>query len=167
MMVPQDIADLLWNCDASKIDIERDTKTVIMAVVRLGDFDQIKWLFSQYGWDVVKRVIGEDYFGARSLPVSVRAFWGNLFWPSQPPPELTGRAKPWHQTRTSTMIDQQAVLAVRRRLRTAMSQTGLSQKAFASLLSTSQPRLSSYLSGKVVPSAVFVQKAELLAAKLS
>ena len=60
-----------------------------MAVIRLGSWDQVEWLFSHYGWGKVEQVVGEDYFGNRSLPVSVRAFWGNLFWPELPPPELT------------------------------------------------------------------------------
>ena len=53
-----------------------------------------------------------------------------------------------------------------RRLRVALVSTGLSRKAFASLLGTSQPRLSSYLSGKVTPSASFLIEAELVAKAL-
>ncbi|MGC8627827.1 MAG: DUF6922 domain-containing protein [Acidimicrobiales bacterium] len=91
MALRQDIADLLWSYGAHEIDLEADAKIVIMCVVRLGNWDQVRWLFSHYGWDKVKQVIGEDYFGARSLPVSVRAFWGSLFWPQSPPPELADK----------------------------------------------------------------------------
>lgn len=165
MSLPKDIAELLWSHDASKVDPERDVKAIVMAVVRLGDLDQMKWLFSRYGWATVERVVGEDYFGPRSLPVSVRAFWGNLFWPDRPPPELTDKAERWRPTR-SPAIEEQAASEVRRRLKGALARAGLSQRAFASLLGTSQPRLSSYLSGKVAPSAVLLEKAELIAAAL-
>ena len=162
MTLPRDIADLLWSYDAQKIDLEADAKIVIMCVVRLGNWDQVEWLFSHYGWDKVKQVIGEDYFGTRSLPVSVRAFWGNLFWPDLPPPELADTRERWRPTRSQS-IEQQAAMEVRQRLEKALGRSGLSQKAFASLLGTSQPRLSSYLSGKVTPSATFVVRAELVA----
>jgi len=161
MNLPEGIADLLWSYDATKVDPGRDASTIILAVLRLGEFDQIRWLFSQYGWEKVKDVIAKDYFGVRSLPVSVRAFWGNLFWPDDPPPELADDAERWRQTRIT--LDEQASLTVRQRLRNALSRSGLTQEAFAKLLGTSQSRLSSYLSGKVQPSAVFVEKAELLA----
>jgi len=162
--LPRDIAELLWSYDASKVDPGKDARIVIMSVARLGSWDQIEWLFSHYGWDEVKRVIGEDYFGPRSLPVSVRAFWGNLFWPELPPPELADKMERWRQTRT---IERQAATGVRQRLEDALRCSGLSQSAFASLLGTSQPRLSSYLSGKVTPSATFLLRAELVAKALS
>ena len=63
----------------------------------------------------------------------------------------------------SQTIGRRAAGEVCRRLRVALVSTGLSRKAFASLLGTSQPRLSSYLSGKVTPSASFLIEAELVA----
>jgi predicted XRE-type DNA-binding protein len=157
--LPGDIVDLLWSYDQRKIDAAKDAKIVIMCVVRLGNWDQVKWLFSTYGWGTVKAAIEEDYFGARTLPVSVRAFWGNLFWPQSPPPELTDKRERWRSTRQRS-IEQQDTVEVRQRLSQALANCGLTQKEFALLLGTSQSRLSTYLSGKVTPSATFLVRAE-------
>ena len=54
---------------------------------------------------------------------------------------------------------------VQRRLRQSFRATGFSQQRFADELGTSQPRLSTYLSGKVVPSASLLEHAEVIAAR--
>lgn len=53
--------------------------------------------------------------------------------------------------------------AVVHRLRTTLAQSGLSRTDFAHRLGTSPSRLSTYLNGKVVPSAVILHRAECLA----
>ncbi|MGC8463648.1 MAG: hypothetical protein ACP5P9_08275 [Acidimicrobiales bacterium] len=40
-----------------------------------------------YGRDVVIGVIERDYFGMRTLPLSVRNFWVCVFWPDSLPSE--------------------------------------------------------------------------------
>ena len=60
MTLRQDIAELLWSHDASRIDTDKDARTVIMAIIRLGSWDQVEWLFSHYGWGKVEQVVGED-----------------------------------------------------------------------------------------------------------
>jgi len=115
--------------------------------------------------DAVQRIIEKDSFGARTLPVSIRTFWGNVFWPELPPPELTDRLERWRPTRPQTTRDS-ARKEVARRLREVVAASGLSQQSFAALLGTSQPRLSSYLTGKVVPSATLFVRAERLGSSL-
>jgi transcriptional regulator with XRE-family HTH domain len=51
-------------------------------------------------------------------------------------------------------------------LRSALTDTGLTQEAFARLLGTSRPRLSAYLSGRTIPSAALYQRALRTAAGL-
>lgn len=165
MSLPPAIAELLWSYDPSRIDPDVDIEVVVAAVLRLGSWDQIKWLFSHYGRSRVVSVIEEDYFGCRSLPVSIRAFWGKVFWPGSPPPELIDPRERWRPTR-SRVIEDRVGVEVRRRLEAALTSSGLTQKGFARLLGTSQPRLSSYLSGKVVPSAAFLVRAEHVADSL-
>ncbi len=99
MTLPDTIADLLWSYDSKSVDPQVNAKAVVMAVLRLGTWDQIRWLFSYYGFDTVQQIIKDDYFGARNLPVSIRAFWGNVFWPASPPPELSDRRERWRPTR--------------------------------------------------------------------
>lgn len=159
--IPADIADLIWNYDGGQ---EVASKPVIFSVLRLGTWDQIKWMFSFYGRGRVKAVIEQDFFGDRSLPVSVRAFWGNVFWPDNPPPELAEPMERWRPTRSKKMDE---MAAVRERLGAALKVSGLSQSSFAALLGTSQPRLSSYLSGKVTPSAALLLRAERLGRSLA
>jgi hypothetical protein len=100
--LPDTIADLLWSYDSKRVDPQVNAKAVVMAVLRLGTWDQIRWLFSYYGFDTVQQIIKDDYFGARNLPVSIRAFWGNVFWPTSPPPELSDRRERWRPTRPRT-----------------------------------------------------------------
>lgn len=56
---------------------------------------------------------------------------------------------------------------VARRLRAAVEASGLSQAAFAARLGTSPSRLSTYLSGKVVPAATVLVRAEALQHRLA
>lgn len=165
MTIPDAVADLLWSYDTNRVDPESDPELVVMAVLRLGTWDQIRWLFSNYGMDAVRQVIEKDYFGARTLPVSIRAFWGNVFWPESPPPELTDRMERWRSTRSQTMRAS-ARVEVAQRLRAVVAASGLSQQAFARLLGTSQPRLSSYLTGRVVPSATLLIRAERIGSSI-
>jgi len=51
-------------------------------------------------------------------------------------------------------------------LRSALTDAGLTQGAFARLLGTSRPRLSAYLSGRTIPSAALYQRALRTAAGL-
>jgi hypothetical protein len=97
--LPDDIAELLWSYDPDKVDRQADAEIVVMAVLRLGSWEQIRWLFSYYGMDDVRRIIEKDYFGYRTLPVSIRVFWGTVFWPDSPPPELADSREQWRQTR--------------------------------------------------------------------
>lgn len=165
MTLPDAVADLLWSYDADNVDPNVNVETVVMAVLRLGTWDQVRWLFSYYGSDVVQQSIEKDYFGPRTLPVSIRAFWGNLFWPETPPPELTDHRERWRPTRTQA-ASPSARAEVAQRIREAVATSGLSQHAFATLLGTSQPRLSSYLTGTVVPSAALLVRAERLGSSL-
>jgi len=56
---------------------------------------------------------------------------------------------------------------VARRVREAVERSGLTQAQFAHRLGTSAPRLSTYATGKVVPSAVMLDRIEHLADRAS
>jgi hypothetical protein len=155
--LPDDIAALLWNYDAADPDLADGV--VIMAVLRLGTWEQITWAFTAFGRDAVVGTIERDYFGMRTLPLSVRNFWGVVFWPDSPPPEYGDGRERWRPTRR--VFDPAA--AVAERMAAAVAATGLTQAQFAALLGTSQSRLSSYITGAVMPSARILVAAEHLA----
>ncbi len=60
-------------------------------------------------------------------------------------------------------VEQSAREEVRRRLSVLVAESGLTAAEFAARLGTSPSRLSTYLSGKVVPSAALVVRAERIA----
>jgi DNA-binding transcriptional regulator YiaG len=60
--------------------------------------------------------------------------------------------------------DESARAEVRRRLRNLVESSGLTAGEFAQRLGTSPSRLSTYLSGRVVPSAALVVRSEIVAA---
>lgn len=60
--------------------------------------------------------------------------------------------------------EQKERAAVAARMRDCLQRSGLSRAGFAARLGTSQSRLSTYLNGKVVPSAVMMIRAEEAAA---
>lgn len=155
--LPDDVAALVWNYDTADPGISDEV--VVMAVLRVGTWDQIKWAFATYGRDFVVGVIERDYFGMRTLPLSVRNFWGCVFWPESPPPEYADPKERWRPTRQP--FDPAATVAGR--MAAALASTGLSQRQFAALLGTSQARLSSYINGRVMPSAKLLVTAEHLA----
>ena len=156
MNLPPDIAEFAWNYDTDDPDLSPDT--VIMAILRIGTWDQIEWAFSAFGRDAVVGVIERDYFGPRSLPLSVRRLWGVVFWPDSPPPEDLDPQERWRPTREAF----DPAVEVAQRVAAAVAASGLTQAEFASLLGTSQPRLSSYVTGKVVPLSTFLVAAEHL-----
>ena len=165
MTIPDAVVELLWSYEADRVDPKANPEIVVMAVLRLGTWDQIRWLFSYYGTHAVEQVIEKDYFWDRTLPVSIRTFWGNIFWPESPPPELADSRERWRPSRSQT-TQASARLEVAQRLQRAVENSGLSQQAFATLLGTSQSRLSSYVTGKVVPSAALLMRAERLGRSL-
>lgn len=102
MTTSEHLRALVWNYDPSVAGGATDT-TVILAVLRVGTWDQIMSAFAHFGKDAVVSVIEKDYFGDRTLPVSVRAFWGNVFWPGSPPPEVADPLQRWRPTRSQRM----------------------------------------------------------------
>lgn len=68
-------------------------------------------------------------------------------------------------THARAAAEQAAKDEVRRRLSALVSESGLTAAEFAARLGTSRSRMSTYLSGKVVPSAALLVRAEGVAAR--
>ena len=62
-MVPENFKPLLWSYDFSKIDAERDKKTIIINTINYGDLPHWRWLIAVYGKEGVSAVL-------KSLPAT-------------------------------------------------------------------------------------------------
>ncbi len=125
-----EVGSCLANYHLDRIDFERHSALVILAVLHHGSWEQWLALFRFYGrkrvGDVFRagcrkmhlernatwgfafgdRCFGpfcdslrEDFFGNRSLPVTIRNYWGLMFCPGVPVPELADRMEYWRPTR--------------------------------------------------------------------
>ncbi|MGH9066800.1 MAG: DUF6922 domain-containing protein [Acidimicrobiales bacterium] len=94
------IAGLFQNYRFEKVDLDRHSELVILTVLRLGSWAQILATAHYYGRARLEEVVRKDFFGNRTLPASVRAFWGNIFFPGVPLPEQVDPMEHWRQTRT-------------------------------------------------------------------
>jgi len=79
MKLPEDLKPLFRNYDFDTLDTEKHKKLIIKTVLVRGEWEQIEWLFEFYGFDGVKEVFLEDFYGIRELPDPVICLWGLLF----------------------------------------------------------------------------------------
>jgi|GEM_PF-6496081 len=163
MKMRKDISDLVWNYIP---DSTPPMNAVMFCTLRVGSWEQIKWLFAYYGKDVVLDYIKTDYFGNRTLPNSVLELWALAFWPQDIREEFNERLHNRKPTISDEMKNKWST-EVAKQLREAIDNSGLTQQAFSKIVGTSQPRLSSYLNGKVSPSAEFLLRAKSISNILS
>lgn len=62
-MIPPSVKTVLWSYDYSKLDLNKDKKTIISQVLNLGSEEAISWLFNTYGKEEIINV-------ASTIPVS-------------------------------------------------------------------------------------------------
>lgn len=55
-LTPQSVKAVLWSYDLKTIEVQRDKKIIISQVLNFGSEEAIKWLFKQYGFEVVEQV---------------------------------------------------------------------------------------------------------------
>ena len=55
--IPEFVAPSLWSYDIKKLNIEEDKELIITQVLNYGDERRIKWLYSVYTEDDIKRVV--------------------------------------------------------------------------------------------------------------
>lgn len=72
--------------EPSSIDLDRHAGLIIRTVLASGTWEQVLWLFREYGWERVKEVVLADHHGLRTLPEPTRRLWLAVFSePGQPP----------------------------------------------------------------------------------
>lgn len=79
MRLPGFLAPLFHNYNFEAIDGQKNYKFVIKTVLTYGDWEQIEWLFEEYGAQRVGEVFKDDYYGLRTLPASSRKLWEIAF----------------------------------------------------------------------------------------
>ncbi|HEY4509923.1 MAG TPA: hypothetical protein VJC15_02985 [Candidatus Paceibacterota bacterium] len=57
--IPKWFRKFYWWGDASKVDLERDTKTIIVQLINHGAWSHWKWLVQTYGKEKLKNIIRE------------------------------------------------------------------------------------------------------------
>lgn len=92
-------AQLAWSYAADALDPDADATIFIMAVLRIGSWEQILDTFAYYGRAKVEEVFLADFHGHRTLPLPVRVFWANVFLPGVVDPEIADPKLRWRRTR--------------------------------------------------------------------
>lgn len=57
--IPKWLQKFYWWGDVSKIDLERNKKTIIVQLINYGGWNQWKWLVGTYEKDVLRKIIQE------------------------------------------------------------------------------------------------------------
>ncbi len=55
--IPKNLQAALWSYDLDKLDIEKDKKLIITQVLNYGILDDVKWLYSAYSENEIKKVV--------------------------------------------------------------------------------------------------------------
>ena len=82
LKLPSFFHPLLWSYDASRIDLERDKKAIIVNALNYGDLKHWRWLVSFYGKNEVQKVIvhiPETEFRLRVRPLIALLFTIDTF----------------------------------------------------------------------------------------
>ena len=97
--IPKYITPCLWPYDTDKLDLQKDKELIITQVLNRGDMKRIKWLYSTYGEEEIKKVITNPGRGMWServlnfweivlgicLPKKVREKAISSHYPNSPP----------------------------------------------------------------------------------
>jgi len=62
-MIPVSFKPLLWSYDFTKIDEEKDKKTIILSAINYGSLTDWRWIVNRYGREEVIRIL-------KKVPVS-------------------------------------------------------------------------------------------------
>ena len=92
MRPPESLASLFRNYRFRDLDLERDRELIVRTVLARGTWEQIRWLWTRYGPEVIKDVFLKDYYGLRTMPAPTRRLWELLFV-TEPLPEEVGAQK--------------------------------------------------------------------------
>ena len=61
--IPEFVAPCLWSYDIKQIDLQEDKKLIITRVLNYGVWKDVKWLYSVYSEDDIKKVVSNPRRG--------------------------------------------------------------------------------------------------------
>jgi hypothetical protein len=71
--LPDFVTRLLWDVDASRINVRRDAPLIMERVMTRGSWDAMKWLRARYSREEIASFVREE--GARRLSPRDLAYW--------------------------------------------------------------------------------------------
>lgn len=57
VVLPESFRPLLWSYDFSKIDPEKDMKTIIIQAINYGNLKHWNWIINRYGLPSIKKIL--------------------------------------------------------------------------------------------------------------
>ena len=72
-MIPTFVKTVLWSYNSSKIDLNKDERTIISQVLNLGSEEAISWLFNTYGKKEITNI-------ASTIPITAWDKKSLKFW---------------------------------------------------------------------------------------
>lgn len=57
MLLPNSFKPLLWSYNFSRIDPDRDKRTIIINTINYGDLSHWQWIVQYYGKEMVKKIL--------------------------------------------------------------------------------------------------------------
>lgn len=87
MILPESFRPLFHNYIFESIDPAQCAEMITYIVLSQGSWEQVEWLFDQFGATKIGEVFRRDYYGLRSLPEPTRNLWQLIFVENPPPPD--------------------------------------------------------------------------------
>jgi len=93
VILPESFRPLFHNYIFESIDPATCAEMIICTALSRGSWEQVEWLFDQFGTAKVREVFRRDYYGLQSLPEPTRNLWQLIFVENPPPPDPDPLAK--------------------------------------------------------------------------
>lgn len=58
VFLPDFFKPIMWSYDFSKIDAEKDKKTIILNTINYGDLKHWRWIEKRYGQPIIQEILG-------------------------------------------------------------------------------------------------------------
>lgn len=73
--VPPRIGRLFHRYHWQRLELGAHASVIIPTVLHWGDWEDVRWLFAEYGWDRIRDWVANDVSTLQTLPESVQVLW--------------------------------------------------------------------------------------------